>query len=348
MKATLRVVTSNTSAMGEVESPSNVEPLTPKDETTMRSILERDYIENAENGEAQSHHSIVTVAASVHKPSPSKDRQELLVRICACSMSSLNDLNLGKRKRADEDTAFWDVVGIIEEASELTDGSGVMKVGDMVLATSVSLEINGVPEYAIVPAKCSVRVPIKVNPVEAAACSDAAIALAMINQVRIGDRVMIIGGGSTSIGAAAIQLAKIAGASYIATTTGSLVHQVKRTTEVNDVITEEIDWTKEPKYLEEKFDKIIYVTREADASEKAEKVLKSTNEGGQFVKLSSFNDKNTDVQCLTRILRLVEEEKLSILLDPASPLPFSEEGVESAYDILTSGSARGRVVVKIC
>lgn len=218
----------------------------------------------------------------------------------------------------------------------------------MVLATSVSLDINGVPEYAIAPAKRAVRVPIQVNPIEAAACSDAAIALAMINQVRIGDRVMIIGGGSTSIGAAAIQLAKIAGASYIATTTGSLVHQVKRTTEVNDVITEETDWAEEPKYLEDKFDKIIYVTREAYALEKAEKVLKSADEGGQIVELSSYNDNNTNVESLTRILKLLEEKKLSILLDPASPLPFSEEGVESAYDILTSGSARGRVVVKIC
>lgn len=217
----------------------------------------------------------------------------------------------------------------------------------MVLATSISLDINGVPEYAVVPAKRAVLVPIQVNSVEAAACSDAAIALAMINNVRIGDRVMIIGGGSTSIGASAIQLAKIAGASYIATTTGALVHQVKRTTEVNDVITEETMWAEEPKYLEDKFDKIIYVTSEGCASEQASKVLKAADEGGQIIALSSYADSNVNIECLTRILRLLEEKRLSILLDPASPLPFSEDGVESAYDILTSGSARGRVVVKI-
>lgn len=51
-------------------------------------------------------------------------------------MSSLNDFNLRKRKRADEDTAFWDIVGIIEEASELLDESGVMKVrGRIVVLT---------------------------------------------------------------------------------------------------------------------------------------------------------------------------------------------------------------------
>ena len=218
----------------------------------------------------------------------------------------------------------------------------------MVLATSISLDVNGVPEYAIVPAKSAVPVPIQVSSVEAAACSDAAIALAMINNVRIGDRVMIIGGGSTSIGAAAIQLAKIAGASYIATTTGALVHQVKRTTEVNDIISEEAQWTEDPKYIEDNFDKIICVTLEACASEETRsQVIKDADEGGLIVKLSEYTDNNINVECLTRILGLLEEKKLKILLDPASPLPFSEEGVESAYDILISGNARGRVVVKI-
>ena len=72
--------------------------------------------------------------------------------------------------------------------------------------------------------------PTAIDPVKAAACSDAAIALVMINNVVIGDRVLIVGGGDTTCGAAATQLARLAGAAYIiaiTTCTGSLIHPIK-------------------------------------------------------------------------------------------------------------------------
>ena len=72
MKSTLRVLTANSN----LNSPSNdvTTPLTPKDEAMMRSVLERDFVDH-------SHHNIVAVEASAHKPSPSKDREEILIRI---------------------------------------------------------------------------------------------------------------------------------------------------------------------------------------------------------------------------------------------------------------------------
>jgi hypothetical protein len=71
MKSTLRVLTNT-----NLTSPRNdavTTPLTPKDET-MRSVLERDFVDHG-------HHNIVTVATSAHKPSPSKEREEILVKI---------------------------------------------------------------------------------------------------------------------------------------------------------------------------------------------------------------------------------------------------------------------------
>ena len=108
----------------------------------------------------------------------------------------------------------------------------------------------------------------------AAACSDAAIALAMINNVIIGDRVLIVGGGDTTCGAAATQLARLVGAAYIAITTGSLIHPIKLATQVDGVIGEGRDWVLEPKYLENMFDKIIY--REDSDPSKINKVLRAT------------------------------------------------------------------------
>ena len=72
MKSTLRVLT----ATNNLPSPTNAvtTPLTPKDEAMMRSVLERDFIDHCQ-------HNIVAVATSAHKPSPSKDREEILVRI---------------------------------------------------------------------------------------------------------------------------------------------------------------------------------------------------------------------------------------------------------------------------
>jgi hypothetical protein len=72
MKSTLRVLTNT-----NLTSPRNdavTTPLTPKDEAMMRSVLERDFVDHG-------HHNIVTVATSAHKPSPSKEREEILVKI---------------------------------------------------------------------------------------------------------------------------------------------------------------------------------------------------------------------------------------------------------------------------
>jgi NADPH:quinone reductase-like Zn-dependent oxidoreductase len=222
------------------------------------------------------------------------------------------------------------------------------QTGDMVLATDVSLEVKGVPEFATIDASQAVFVPTGVDPVKASACGDAAIALAMVNGVVIGDRVLIIGGGNTSCGASSTQLARLAGASYIAITTGSLIHPIKSATKVDDVISEDSGWVEDPKYLENKFDKII-CTRESSDPSKTNKILKSNSDGGKLIHLRSFTQValNRKKEGLSRVLQLLKDDKLKIILDPSSPLSFSEEGVEMAYELYTSENCRGRVVIQV-
>ena len=208
----------------------------------------------------------------------------------------------------------------------------------MVLVTSVFPEVRGIPEFASVDVTQAVRVPTAIDPVKAAACSDAAIALAMINNVIIGDRVLIVGGGDTTCGAAATQLARLVGAAYIAITTGSLIHPIKLATQVDDVIGEGRDWVLEPKYLENMFDKIIYCSREDSDPSKINKVLKSNRDGGKLIHLRSYNHSNhRRSEGLSRVLQLLKDKKLEIILDPSSPYSFTEDGVESAYKLYTSG-----------
>ena len=51
--------------------------------------------------------------------------------------------------------------------------------------------------------------------------------------------------------------------------------------------------------------------------------------------------------CLARVLQLLKDKKLEIILDPSSPHPFTEDGVESAYKLYTSGGGRGGIVVEV-
>lgn len=220
----------------------------------------------------------------------------------------------------------------------------------MVLATTVSLEVRGIPEFATIDANQAVLVPIGVDPVKASACRDAAIALAMINSVVIGDRVLIIGGGSSPYGAAATQLARLAGASYIAITTGSLIHPIKLAARVDEVIGEDKDyWAEDPKYLENKFDKIFICNGEVGDASKANKILKSNSDGGKLIHVRSFIESslNRKKEGLSRVLQLLKDDKLNIILDPSSPLAFSEEGVEMAYELYASENCRGRIVIQV-
>ena len=222
------------------------------------------------------------------------------------------------------------------------------QTGDMVLATDVSLEVKGVPEFATIDASRAVFVPTGVDPVKASACGDAAIALAMINSVVIGDRVLILGGGSTPCGAAATQLARLAGASYIAITTGSLIHPIKLAAKVDECISEGRSCFEDPKYLENKFDKII-CTRELSDPSKTNTILKSNGDGGKIIHVRSFTQisLNRKKEGLSRVLQLLKDDKLKIILDPSSPLSFSDEGVGMAYELYTSKNCRGRIVIQV-
>ena len=96
------------------------------------------------------------------------------------------------------------------------------------------------------------------------------------------------------------------------------------------------------------FDKIIYCSREDSDPSKINKVLKSNRDGGKLIHLRSHNHSNhRRSEGLSRVLQLLKDKKLEIILDPSSPHPFTEDGVESAYKLYTSGGGRGGIVVEV-
>jgi NADPH:quinone reductase-like Zn-dependent oxidoreductase len=54
-----------------------------------------------------------------------------------------------------------------------------------------------------------------------------------------------------------------------------------------------------------------------------------------------------DVPLFKRVFSLVESGALRIVIDPASPFPFTTEGVRAAFRLQSSSRAHGRVVVRV-
>jgi NADPH:quinone reductase-like Zn-dependent oxidoreductase len=48
---------------------------------------------------------------------------------------------------------------------------------------------------------------------------------------------------------------------------------------------------------------------------------------------------------LKRFLDFFTEGKFRIILDPASPFPFTERGVKDAFNLMMSRRAKGKVVI---
>ena len=98
----------------------------------------------------------------------------------------------------------------------------------------------------------------------------------------------------------------------------------------------------------------ICLTRSSIAREKLaihqrqSKVLKSNRDGGKLIYVRSYILSNhRRSEGLSWVLQLLKDKKLEIVLDPSSPHSFTEDGVESAYKLYTSGGDRGGIVVEV-
>ena len=50
---------------------------------------------------------------------------------------------------------------------------------------------------------------------------------------------------------------------------------------------------------------------------------------------------------LANVTKLVEDGKMKIVLDPISPLPFSEKGVKEGFAVMQKRCAHGKVVISL-
>jgi NADPH:quinone reductase-like Zn-dependent oxidoreductase len=247
--------------------------------------------------------------------------------------------------------------------------------------------LNGLAEYISCKEKLVEMAPKSVPLAFASALPSSAMSamIAAQKHVRNGDRVMVLG-GCGGVGTFFVQLAKAMGAAYVAVTSTTDKEWLMPSLGVDKVINyEEDNWWEDKELLTGgPFDLIVdlAVGYEAWAKAKQSKLL---DRHGTFLAFTSdkalieiHNMRQTitaigPMQCrtlwtklwpcspryiwhdglevkpgrLAEVARLVDDGIMRIVLDPVSPLPFSEESVKRGFHIMKKRHAHGKVVVSI-
>lgn len=315
------------------------------------------------------------------KPALLKTNQ-LLIKVSACSISPGDKVMIqGNIIFLHETFPFvpgMDVCGTVQDAN---GHEQLFQNGDVVVAANGMSPVGGLAEYMAVDVAEVKHKPTTVNVLEAAASSSAITARnAVMDHVRKGDRVLILG-GSGGVGSAAIQVAKrIAQASFVATTSSQ---DDFCTTLGADLVINyqnsnwwEVDW-------DQKFDTIIDCVGGGNFYGKATNVIKPGKLGGTFIAVTG-DDTNPDCRTVwkaikffakmpwrplytsirrrtlpkyvmimpydvpngrTQVLEWMGEGKLSIPLE--LKYSFTAQGVRDAFAKVAGGHAHGKVVISM-
>ncbi|KAL7542709.1 hypothetical protein ACHAXR_013017 [Thalassiosira sp. AJA248-18] len=277
-----------------------------------------------------------------------------------------------------------DVSGIVVEAdseSRFNAGDAVMAMFD------IPRPLNGLAEFISVKEKLVEMAPKSVPLMEASTLPSSAFiaVVAAKKYVKPGDRVMVLGGGG-GVGTFFIQLAKAMGASYVAVTSTIDKEWLMPVLGADKVINyQENNWWEDKEILfGGSFDLIVdlAVGRKSWVKARGSKLLHSH---GNFLAITMdkpLGEIHNLRQTLTTMIpvmwrmiwtrlwpctprytwledgleikpgrfaevaRLVDEG-MKIVLDPASPLPFTEEDVKRGFHIMRKRHAHGKVVVLI-
>eukprot|EP00195_Chlamydomonas_chlamydogama_P007431 CAMPEP_0202903868 /NCGR_PEP_ID=MMETSP1392-20130828/26789_1 /ASSEMBLY_ACC=CAM_ASM_000868 /TAXON_ID=225041 /ORGANISM="Chlamydomonas chlamydogama, Strain SAG 11-48b" /LENGTH=347 /DNA_ID=CAMNT_0049591221 /DNA_START=198 /DNA_END=1241 /DNA_ORIENTATION=+ len=329
----------------------------------------------------------VSISTEWPRPKINPGKGEVLVRILACSTAAGDvHVISGRMTMVVKPPSMpyipgKDVCGIVEEV----DQGSKFKVGDCVVGSGDMAAWGGMAEYMVLRESKTCLKPPSVDILVAASCPDSsstafhAVARA---KVRKGDRVLILG-GSGGVGSSLLQLVKHVEPSFLAAT--STQAQLLRGLGADRVIDYKSEnWWEVEEFARQPFDVIIDCVGGGSHYSKARRVLKSSWAGGRFVAVVGDDPKplaqrwyqllgfamrmlwkpmwttfcpwvpayllvmsSIQSKVLSQIMDRVADGRLRIMLDPASPHPFTAEGVRKAFMVQASGHAHGKVVVKI-
>lgn len=258
------------------------------------------------------------------------------------------------------------------------------KVGDNVIGTWAMYGVGGMAEYAILSTNLCAPKPAGLSAAEAAALVNSSVhALLVVEAAELqrGDRVLVIG-ASGGVGSAVVQLARDAGAAYVAAvSSGDAMMKALGVDRVVDRRGERF-W-EVGEFRADKFDVVFDCAVGVAAWREAPAVVKGRAEGGRWmavvgnewaitahhwwqlpgILLPAFSRQvrsafgkgpryhmylgDVSKEKIGEVCRLVEEGRLKSLLDPASPHPFTEQGVKDAFNLLSKRAGHGKIVVEM-
>jgi alcohol dehydrogenase len=340
----------------------------------------------------------MSMSDNVSMPIPNKN--QMLIQVLACSISP-GDVIMVHGNLIFMHAAFpfipgMDVCGIVQDPN---GHDSLFQKGDVIVGANGMSPVGGMAEYMAIDVSEAVLKPNSsskngavnnknkegVHALEAAASSSAITARnAVMDHVQKGDRVLILG-GSGGVGSAAIQMAKQkAGASFVATT--STQEAFCKELGADQVINYKTEnwWEMECfTSANNKFDKIIDCAGGGNFYGRAEKVLKSGKDGGEFIAVTG-DDTRPDCRTVwkavkffakmpwrplytmirrgtfakyvmlmpydlpkgrAQVLEWMESGDLVIRME--KEYPFTAKGVRDAFSKVGSGHAHGKVVVSM-
>ncbi|HRE47686.1 MAG TPA: NAD(P)H-quinone oxidoreductase [Aggregatilineales bacterium] len=147
-------------------------------------------------------------------PDPIPAEGELLIRVAAAGVNRADLLQRAGAYPPPKDAS--PILGL-EIAGEVVQGAGDFQRGDRVMGVVTG---GGYADYAVIPSGMALRIPKPIATVDAAALPEAFLT-AYLNMItlgglRSGERILIHAGAS-GVGTAAIQVARIVGATILAT-----------------------------------------------------------------------------------------------------------------------------------
>lgn len=276
-----------------------------------------------------------------------------------------------------------DISGRVVEA----DPNSHLKRGDPVVAMfELPRPLNGLAEFIAVKESLVELASTDIPIVESSTLTSSALTAMMAANKYCceGDRVLVLG-GSGGVGCFLIQLLKARGASFIATT--STQRDIMLSLGADVVINyKEVNWFESSELQNGKqFDLIIDLAVGYDAWRKARQFRLLKTSAGKFVALTSddalaeahnwwqlitlflpmqwreiwtrllpstpqyiwHNGLNAQPGDLANVTKLVEDGTMKIVLDPVSPLAFTEKGVKEGFTMMQKRCAHGKVVVSL-
>jgi NADPH:quinone reductase-like Zn-dependent oxidoreductase len=289
------------------------------------------------------------------RPVPAADK--VLVKVAATAYNAVDE-----KLRSGELAQFFPISfpytpGLEFSGTVSEPGTDVrdFTAGQPVVAFPALHLAGGTAEYAVVPAAALAPAPISVPLVDAAALPIAALtadqALFELGALRAGQRVLINGAGG-AVGGMAIQLAKNAGATVLATSSSRSAETVRA-----QGADELIDYTKTP-VIEAVTDKVdVLLNLVAGAPGNISRLTTLVVEGGRAVSVvpmpltddetrgihwSTFNVR-ADMSRLADLASAVDKGDLK--LDISARYPFTElAAVQSAG---RTGQFRGKVLLSV-